>query len=77
MDECPGCEQQMTFPHQHASVCPVFAHADCKRLSDFIECGCGHLSVSYVDHNTHLEDVARRTRNGTKRGFIGTPAKEN
>lgn len=61
---CAGCAEGLTFPHQHATLCPVFSHADAKQLADFIKCGCGHLYVSYVDLEQHLQEIARRVRFG-------------
>jgi hypothetical protein len=38
----------------------TLVHFELARHADFIECYCGHLSVTDTDHASHLEDVRRR-----------------
>lgn len=57
--DCPGCRDNALYPHQHATPCPVFKHADVRQEADFLMCGCGQHCVNYADHFEHLRTVWR------------------
>jgi hypothetical protein len=62
-EQCPGCRDELVYPHCHATACPVFhEHVYEVQRADFIECGCGYLSVTHSDRYEHLKDVARKQR---------------